>query len=190
MHGLWFFQMKFDKTGELKLLEIGPRVSGTMMLNRAKGINFVELAIYQALDFDIDVCTNDISLSLSRTLVPKYAHNIKYQHLYIDFDDTLFLNEKSINTDLMKLIFQVKNEEKNVVLITKNKKNNLVKALHKFGITNVFDEIIHIDATDKKYKYMKKDALLIDDSFQERKEAIDHGMYAYSLDNILVLLKD
>ena len=31
--GIWFYQMKFDKNNELQLLEIGPRVSGTMRGN-------------------------------------------------------------------------------------------------------------------------------------------------------------
>ncbi|MCJ7766735.1 MAG: ATP-grasp domain-containing protein [Thiovulaceae bacterium] len=190
MHGVWFFQMKYDANGELKLLEVGPRVSGTMMLNRAKGINFVELALYQKLGHDVSVSVNSVSLSLAKALVPKYLHNIEYDTLYIDFDDTLFLDEKYINTDVVKLIFQAKNEQKEVVLITKNKKFNLVTALHKFALTNIFDAIIHLHETEEKYRYMKKNALLIDDSFKERKEAIENGCYAYGTDNMTLLFTD
>ncbi len=189
MNGLWFYQMKLDRTGKLKLLEIGPRVSGTMMLNRARGVNFIELALYQKLGFDVEVIFNDIEISLGRALVPKYKTNIEYENLYIDFDDTLFLDEKYINTDLMKLIFQAKNENKNVYLITKNKKNNLTKALHTFGISHIFDDILHIKDSDKKVNYMKKESLLIDDSFQERKEAIDSGLYAFGNDTIDLLTR-
>jgi len=190
MNGVWFFQMKYDKNGKLKLLEVGPRISGTMMLNRAKGINFIELALFQAMGKKVEICENKVSLSLARTLVPKYVHNIEYQHLYIDFDDTLFLDEKHINSDIMKLIFQAKNHNINIILITKNKKNNLAAALRKFALANIFDDIIHIDVNDKKTNYMKANSLLIDDSFQERKEAIEHGMYAYGLDNMNLLLQD
>jgi len=189
MHGLWFYQMKLDTNGNLKLLEIGPRVSGTMMLNRARGINFVELALFQKLGYNIDIVYNDIEVSLARALVPRYKTDIVYDNLYIDFDDTLFLEEKYINTNLIKLIFQAKNENKNVYLITKNKKNNLTKALHKFGISHVFDDIIHISDTDKKVNYMKENSILIDDSFQERKEAILNGYYAFGNDAIDILLK-
>ncbi len=190
MHGVWFYQMKFDKNNELKLLEIGPRVSGTMMLNRARGVNFIELALYQKLGFDVEVVFNDIEISLARALVPIYKHNINYDNLYIDFDDTLLLDEKIINPELMKLVFQAKNEEKKVYLISKNKKFNLAKILHKFGITNIFDEIIHIHDNEKKIDYMKMNSLLVDDSFAERKEAKLAGHYVFSLDDFNILMKD
>lgn len=190
MHGIWFFQMKFDNNKNLKLLEIGPRVSGTMMLNRARGVNFVELALYQKLGFNIEVIFNNINVSLARALVPKYKHNLEFENLYIDFDDTLFLEEKYINPDIMKLIFQMKNENKKINLITKNKKNNLFKTLNKYGIENIFDKIIHIGEQDNKFKYIKKNSLLIDDSFQERKEAIQNGIHAIGIDIISICFKD
>ena len=189
MHGLWFYQMKLDKEGKLKLLEIGPRVSGSMMLNRSRGVNFIELALYQKLGFSVEVVFNDIEIAFGRALVPKYKTNIEYENLYIDFDDTLFLDEEYINADLMKLIFQAKNLNKNVYLITKNRNNNLLKTLYRFGISNIFDDIIHIQDSDQKVRYMKKNALLIDDSFKERKEAIGNGFYAYGNDAIDMLIK-
>jgi carbamoyl-phosphate synthase large subunit len=184
MNGVWFYQMKFDKNNELKLLEVGPRVSGTMMLNRARGVNFIELSLYQKLGFEIEIIFNNIEISLARALIPVYQHNIDYNNLYIDFDDTLFLEEKYINPEVMKLIFQAKNQAKNIYLITKNKKFNLANTLQKFAISNIFDEIIHISEDEKKIQYMKENSLLIDDSFIERKEAISHGHYAYGLDCI------
>ena len=190
LHGIWFFQMKKDTHGELKLLEIGPRVSGTMMLNRARGVNFVELALFQALGYDVEVVYNDIHVSLSRALVPAYRSDIKYDRLYIDFDDTLLLEERYINTDLIKLIFQAKNEGKEVVLITKNKKNNLSKTLHRFGITHIFNDVIHLREDEKKVDHMEGKALLIDDSFTERKEAISHGFYALGNDTINIGIKN
>ncbi len=189
MNGLWFYQMKLDGRGKLKLLEIGPRVSGTMMLNRSRGVNFIELALFQKLGFPVETVYNDIEIALSRALVPKYKHNIEYENLYIDFDDTLFLDEKYINIDLMKLIFQAKNENKKVYLITKNKKNNLTRALHLFGISHVFDDILHIQESDQKINYMEKNSILIDDSFKERKEAINSGLYAFGLDNFNILIE-
>jgi len=187
LHGLWFFQMKRDRRGVLKLLEVAPRVSGTMMVNRARGVNFVELAIYQKLGYAVDILPNDIQVSVGRALTPSYKSDIDYEHLYVDFDDTLLLEEKYINTDLMKLIFQAKNEGKEVYLITKNKKNNLAKTLHTFGISHIFDGILHIAETDRKVDFMKKKSLLVDDSYKERKEAIDTGFYSFGNDAIDLL---
>ena len=189
MHGIWFYQMKYDKNNNLKLLEIGPRVSGTMMLNRARGVNFIELALYQKLGYPVEVICNDIEISLARSLVPIYKHNIEYNHLYIDFDDTLYVDEKYINSDIVKLIIDAKNRDKKVFLITKNKKNNLVTVLHRYGLTHLFDEIIHLTDNDSKIEHMAEKSLLIDDSFTERKEAIEAGYFAYSIDNIDVFLR-
>ena len=188
MHGIWFFQMKYDKSNNLKLLEIGPRIPGSMVLNRARGINFAELAIYQAIGMSIKVVYNNIDISLGRALTCKFKHNIDFDSLYIDFDDTLFLDEKRINSKLIRLIFDFKNKDKKVYLITKNTKNNLTKTLHCFGITNIFDDIIHLRENELKVDYMNNKSLLIDDSFQERKVAIDYGHYAYGIDSIDVLL--
>lgn len=188
LHGLWFFQMKKAQDGSLKLLELAPRVSGTMMVNRAKGINFVELALYQAQGYDVETVFNQIHVSIARSLVPTYKHSYEFNVLYIDFDDTLLIDEKNINTDLIKLIFQCKNQEKDVCLITKNKKNNLASTLHRFGISNVFKEIIHLKECDYKVDYMLSNSMLIDDSFQERKQAIKSGHFSLGTDAIKVLL--
>ena len=189
MHGIWFFQMKFDKDNKLKLLEIGPRVAGSMILNRMRGVNFIELAIYQALGMDIKVNINPITdLQMGRALHSVFRADIEYNNLYIDFDDTLLLDEKHLNIELMKLIFKAKNEDKKVFLITKNKKNNLTKILHKFGITHIFDEIIHLYENQKKIDFMKRNSVLIDDSFKERAEALDAGIYSFDVNSINILL--
>jgi len=187
LHGVWFYQMKYNDHGELRLLEVGPRVSGTMMLNRARGVNFIELALYQKMGYDVEVVANDIQVSLARALVPIYQHNISYNKLYIDFDDALFLDEERLNSSLVKLIIDAKNAQKEVILITKNTKNNLTETLRKFGVFSLFDQIIHLTPEQKKIDQMAEKSLLIDDSFVERKQAINAGHYAYGLDAISVL---
>lgn len=44
--------------------------------------------------------------------------------------------------------------------------------------------------SDKKVNYMKKNSLLVDDSFSERKDAIENDLYAYGLENIILLIGD
>lgn len=191
MNGLWFFQMKFNKAGDLRLLEIAPRVSGTMMLNRVLGVNFVELAILQKQGCEnLSVAYNDIELSLARALVPIYKHNIVYENLYIDFDDTLFLDEKKVNADLMRLIFEAKNDNKPVYLLTKNKKNNLASTLNRFGMSSIFDGIYHLRDDESKSDFMKNNSVLIDDSFVERRDAIRAGFIALSVDNFPILFSN
>ena len=49
LNGAWFFQMKEDSSGDLKLLEIGLRVAGASGIHRLRGINLSQLQIYQEL---------------------------------------------------------------------------------------------------------------------------------------------
>ena len=86
-------------------------------------------------------------------------------------------------------IFQAKNENKKVILITKNRKNDLVGVLHRYGIANIFDDIIHLKDSEEKVDFMEGRALLVDDSFSERKKAIENGFYAYANDSIEALMK-
>src|SRR5205807_5316693 len=46
--GAWFFQVREATDGELRLLEVGPRIAGTMALHRVLGVNFPLLSIYEA----------------------------------------------------------------------------------------------------------------------------------------------
>jgi predicted ATP-grasp superfamily ATP-dependent carboligase len=190
MHGVWFFQMKKDRAGNLKLLEIGPRVAGTMMLNRARGVNLVEMALYQSAGFDVSIAHNSqVGVGVGRALAPVFLHKYIYSALYVDFDDTLYLDDSFVNTDLIKLIFQCKNKYIPVHLITKNQKKNLEHVLTEYGLRSVFSSIIHLNSNDRKSDFMVGRAMLIDDSFKERKEAIEAGFYALSVDAVNVLFE-
>ena len=187
LHGAWFFQVKLDAMSIPKLLEIGPRVSGSMGLNRARGVNFIELSLHQALGRKVSVVFNELPLAIKRTLSLHLKHNYEYKNLYIDFDDTLLLEEIYINPDVIKLIVQEKNKGKKIYLLTKNVKNNLTETLRKSGLMNIFDEIMHIGVDVKKSSCMHPSSMLIDDSFAERKDAIEHGHFAIGLDCIHLL---
>ena len=201
MHGIFFYQVKLNKQNVPVLLEIGPRVPGTLALNRALGVNLVEIAMYQALGLINEhsrILTNSIKeqITIFRPL-GRYARFSKTQlfdlfdNLYVDFDDTLLVDKQFINIDVIKFIFYCKNKGKKIILITKNDDGSLLKILNSYGIYNVFDEIIHISKQDKKINYMNRNrSLLIDDSFKEREEAINNGMLAYSAECIKIFLDE
>jgi hypothetical protein len=44
--GVWFFQVKENINGDLSLLEIAPRVAGTMALSRLKGVNLPLMSLF------------------------------------------------------------------------------------------------------------------------------------------------
>lgn len=188
MHGLWFFQARMSASGEPKLLEIGARVSGTMMVNRVRGVNFVEIALYQALGHHVSVRPQEFDVCVTRSLQPRFHLGLSFGDLYVDFDDTLLLDGARINASLMAMVFAAKNEGHRVFLITRNRNNKLASTLHRFGISSVFDAIHHLEDGESKATYLKPGDLLVDDSFAERGQALDAGAYAIGLDAVQAFL--
>jgi carbamoyl-phosphate synthase large subunit len=168
-HGAWFFQLKIDSLGTFKLLEIAPRISGAMALNRVLGVNFALLSIFEKEGCDISVMLNDCNVEIDRALVNRYKHSIKYDKVYVDLDDTLIVDEK-VNVDLVRFLYQSLNRGCKVVLITKTANSKEIDSvLAKLRLTNIFDEIILLSKNDSKADFINpKRSIFIDDSFSER----------------------
>jgi carbamoyl-phosphate synthase large subunit len=169
-HGAWFFQVKKDRYGVYKLLEIAPRIAGTMAVHRVLGVNFPLLSIYEQERIPIEIMVNRVDVEIDRALVNRYRHQLAYSVVYVDLDDTLIVNGM-VNVDLIRFLYQCINKGKRVVLLTKHAAN-LDHTLRVHRLRDIFDEIIRIDASRSKSDYIyQSDAILIDDSFSERKQA-------------------
>jgi predicted ATP-grasp superfamily ATP-dependent carboligase len=171
--GAWFFQMKENKNGELKLLEVSPRVSGTMGLSRNSGINFAMLSLYLHMGTDTTIIDNQYEISVDRSLISRYNIKIHYENVYIDYDDTL-VYKGQVNVKLMALIYQFKNKNKKVFLLSRHA-GNLYDDLDKFRIDpKLFDEIIWVKDDSGKANYIaNSQSIFIDDSFAERKKVFE-----------------
>jgi len=168
-HGTWFFQVKENGDGELTLLEIAPRIAGTMSLSRVTGVNFPLLNIFEYERLPFEISAQKFPVEIHRSFQNRYKHNLKIQKLYIDFDDTL-LTRQGLNSDLVKLIIQFRNQKKRVELVTRHA-GNLKMRLEKLGIRGLFHTIHHLKKDAPKSKVIKgKASALIDDSFSERME--------------------
>ena len=171
-YGAWFFQLKEDISGSLKLLEIGPRIAGTMAVNRVKGVNFPLLSIFEQQRLQIEIMTNPLSIEIDRALKNSYKFNTHYETVYIDLDDTLIIKNQ-VNLKLIALLFQFINKKKKVVLITKHT-GDLLNTLKTFRLENLFDEIIHLPISAEKSDFIEtKNSIFIDDSFKERKAVME-----------------
>jgi len=168
--GAWFFQMKEDAFGRLKLLEIDIRIAGTMAFNRCKGVNFPLLSIYQHYEQDVGVLVNDVDFSLDRCLKNRYLMNYDFDTVYVDLDDTIIIKDK-LNIELVAFLYQCVNKGIKIILLSKNLLDDKNKYLKDWRIYQLFDEILWLEEEDKKYKYMKSEkAIYIDDSFSQRRE--------------------
>lgn len=171
--GAWFFQLKRNSKGEFKLLEVSPRIPGTMGLSRNMGINFPMLTLFVFWGFDVSIVDNKYSIVLDRAFYSAYKIDIEYEHVYIDYDDTLIIKD-SVNKMLISFLYQAIEQGKKIHLLTKHI-GDLYDDLKKFRISEkMFDEIILISKQDEKVDYIsEKDAIFIDDSFAERKKVKD-----------------
>jgi carbamoyl-phosphate synthase large subunit len=168
-YGAWFFQVKRDTNGMLKLLEVAPRIAGTMALHRVQGVNFPLLSIYEQEGVSVTILRNHINIEIDRCLINRYRHDLSYTVAYIDLDDTLVLDGE-VNVNLVKLLYQCINKGVRVVLLTRHAAD-LETTLGKHRLTGIFDKIIHVAHTEAKADHITESAaIFVDDSFSERKE--------------------
>jgi carbamoyl-phosphate synthase large subunit len=164
--GAWFFQLKESVDGELKLLEVAPRIAGTSGLSRVTGVNLPLLSLYESDRAAIEIPSNIPGVLVQRILKSAYFHQIDFEALYLDFDDTLVLDGK-VNTQLVKLVYQTLNEKKPIVLVTRHE-GNLNETLSKFRLQGLFDKVVHLKKGESKRSAIHhKSCFFIDDSYRE-----------------------
>ena len=168
--GLWFFQVKFDENGFLKLLEIESRVAGTMAYSRCKGVNLPLASLYVAQDLFVDIRVQSYRLVLDRSLVNRYKIDVDYEVVYVDLDNTIVVDD-NLNIDMIKFLYQCVNKNIKIVLISKSIQDDKEGCLVNWKIDRIFDEKIWLEEEDSKADYIKyKKSIFIDDSFSQRAE--------------------
>jgi len=174
--GVWFFQVKETTDKELVLMEIAPRIAGTMGLVRNKGVNLPLLSLFDAVGMDVSIFENNYRMVIDRALENVYQHDITYQHVYLDLDDVVIYEDK-VNPRVMAFVYQCLNKGIKVHLLTRHK-DDLTATLEHYRLTGVFDELLWIQNDDEKHSLItEKAAIFIDDSFAERKKVYDeHGI--------------
>lgn len=187
--GAWFFQIKCNQEGDYRLLEVAPRIAGTMGLNRNTGINYPLLTLFCQMNMPVDIIENKFGLEVDRALSSCYRIDYAYDTIYIDLDDTLIVNGM-VNTVLVQYLYQTVNKGKQRILLTKHARN-VSETLRRHRIAEeLFDEIIHIRQDEEKSKYIRSQkAVFIDDSFSERKRVSEScGIPVFDCSEVEALL--
>ncbi|MGE5295669.1 MAG: ATP-grasp domain-containing protein, partial [Solirubrobacterales bacterium] len=169
LRGVWFFQVKESDTGELTLLEVAPRVAGTMALYRNLGVNLALLSVFDAMEMDVSIQANDFGIEIDRALAARFHTDLSYGHVYIDLDDCLICDGE-VNTDAVAFLYQCVNRGIAIHLLTRH--DGVVDdTLRRVRLVGLFDDIIHLLSGERKSDSIHHDdAIFIDDSFGERKE--------------------
>lgn len=187
-NGAWFFQLKENGQGQLRLMEVAPRIAGTMGATRNRGVNMPLLTLYNMWGFDVDIINNGNELLLDRAFISRFKAGIHYENVYVDFDDTLVLRGQ-VNPELMAFLYQARNQGKKLFLISKHV-GDLDGELRRFCIhPGLFDQIIRLDQSESKLPYIQADSIFIDDSFAERRRIHQGcGVPVFDLDMIESLI--
>jgi len=185
IRGTWFFQVKKDSKGVFKFLEFAVRQASTMGLFRQLGVNFALLSIFDAFDIDVKILNNNMLVSLDRCLFNRFEMDLNYRRVYIDFDDTIIINEK-VNTLAIKYLYQCKNNGIKISLITKHE-GDLHNSLKQYCINEeLFDEIIWLKMDDNKSEYIiDKESIFIDNYYFDREKVKERsGVPVFDVDAI------
>lgn len=170
MTGCWFFQIKKDKHGSYRLLEVAGRVSGSMAMYRLLGINFILLDLYQRMGIPIKI-PNLLkgNFRLERAFDVNLVGKLEFDSVYIDLDDCLILRG-GVNTRLISFVYACRNVSIPVFLITRHT-GDLSLTLEKFGLSHLFSDTFHLkNGEPKSNSITHSRPLFIDDSFSERDE--------------------
>ena len=190
--GYWYAQLKRDKEGRLKLLEICTRFAGSFAISKGKGVNLPLLALCDFSGLDADVVWNDYIVECDKTYIDRYKLDISYNHLYVDYDDTVtFRDGTAVNPYVIAYLYQCRRKKIRISLITRHEdtfNESLQKSFDKLCIdSRLFDEILQLHWDEKKTDVIKntESSIFLDNSFKERKEVHDaFGIPVFDISNI------
>lgn len=167
LRGPWFFQLKRDTDDHWKLLEVSCRVAGSMVAQRARGVNLPLLTIHDYLGRDVAVNPSDSITMIDRSLSTYAEFNVEFDDVFVDLDDTLVIGGRATHYVVAFLYLMVA-RDKRIVLITRHA-NDVTKTLEDARLSpGLFDEIIHIQDGSDKADYVTARAVFIDNHYPER----------------------
>jgi hypothetical protein len=188
--GGWYFQLRADAEGRFKLLEVSCRQAGTMALYRHKGVNFALLGVMEAMGIDTDFVVNPGQIVLDRSLRALYRPGFTYDHVYVDFDDTVLVRG-AVNVRMMAFLYQCRNNGVRLTLLTRHAES-IAGTLAGLRISEgLFDAIVHLGWEDRKSDHIEAaGAIFIDNSFAERRLVAEElGIPVFDLDAVDALLE-
>lgn len=136
LRGAWFFQLKRRLNGELALLEVAPRISGSMAAHRVMGVNFALLSLLEIDDEPVHVTQRAIRIELDRALCNRYRSDVRIRRIYVDCET--LVPGSSIDPNIMRLICRCINECVHLTLITERAVNPVVEQ----KLRHLFDTVV------------------------------------------------
>jgi len=169
LRGPWFFQLKRDRHGQWKLLELSCRLSSSSVLQRAAGVNLPLMAVQDYMERDLEVLDDPRVSRIERRLATTAVLEHDFDTACFDLDDTL-LCDGIANPSAMRLAYRLRQLGKRLVLLTRHPRDPLpaMAAAHIPG--TLFDHIVHLRRDEPKSAHVPASAIFIDNHFPERRE--------------------
>ena len=151
--GSWFFQVKEDRQGRLKLLEFSVRQLGEMALYRQLGVNFAALALYDAMGQDVTILFNDLPLTMDLRFSGVYRLRHDYRRVYLDAA-ALLAGEEAVDATLIQFLYQTVNDGKKITCLSLEGED-LPDELERRSIhAGLFAEIIRVRTAEEMTGHM------------------------------------
>jgi len=189
LRGPWFFQVKQDAKGQWKLLEVACRVAGSMVFQRARGINLPLMAVHDFMERDLLPLANPFINLIERNIATRAQLDYSFDHVFVDLDDTLIMEGKAL-PKILAFLHQCANEGKSIHLITRHPQNPAETLQQSKIAHNLFDSIIHLTNGQPKSDFVYGKAIFIDNHFPERLEVAQSKMIpVFDTDAVELFLK-
>lgn len=172
--GSWFFQVKEDSKGRLKLLEFSVRQLGEMALYRQLGVNFAALALYDAMGQEVEILFNEVPLTMDLRFSAVYRLPYDYRRVYLD-SSALMPGRDFVDLLVIRFLYEALGEGKKVTLLSPAGRD-LVEELERHRIHGgLFDEVTRYQTTEEMLQRMTDPkAVFISHDPKKRRRVQEH----------------
>jgi carbamoyl-phosphate synthase large subunit len=169
LRGAWFFQTREDAWGVPHVLEVAPRVAGTMAVSRLRGVNLPLLSLFDSFGVPVQIRDSGRDIRVDRALAERVEPVLKPTRIYVDLDDTLIVRGR-VNEALLMALAALRVRRVPIEVVTRHKADPIA-TLSDFGVSCFFDAVHHLQAGQPKSSVVHDPGgVFIDDSFSERQE--------------------
>ncbi len=187
LRGPWFFQVKCDRQGQWKLLELSCRLSSSSVVQRAAGVNLPLMAVQDHLDRDLGVLEEARVTVVERRLATTAVLDHSFDTACFDLDDTLIC-DGTANPSAMRLAYRLLQLGKQLVLLTRHPQDPLPTLAAARIPATLFERIVHLRQGEPKSLHVPASAIFIDNHFPERREvASSCGVPVFDVDTLDLL---
>ncbi|MCR0983451.1 ATP-grasp domain-containing protein [Roseomonas populi] len=189
MRGPWFFQLRQDRDGRWKLLEVACRVAGTMVAQRARGVNLPLMAVHDFMGRDVVPLPSPHVRLVERRIATRARLDWAFDEVFVDLDDTLVADGRAV-PGVVAFLYQCAGEGKRLHLVTRHA-GDPEEALRRARIApGLFDAIHHLRAGEPKAGVIGERAIFVDNHFPERAAvAAARGIPVLDVDAVEFLLR-